>query len=100
MQYQWVTKLDDAAIVLRYGGDAGSTVAKAFFPNDHALNVVWVYALAFDNDIIQYQTNIYQHELGHTKGLRHEFADQEGGAVLFGPKNENSIMSYNFPMYL
>jgi len=51
--------------------------------------------------------NIFQHEIGHILGLRHEFAitgdankglRAEGeGAVQFLQMNYNSVMSYNFP---
>ena len=36
------------------------------------------------------------HEIGHTFGLRHYFAQDEGiAAVLFGSDNRFSIMNYN-----
>jgi len=95
--FKWVTKLEDAAFVLAYGGDKGSTLARAFFPNSSDLNTLFVYQKAFDAGISPYQTNIFLHELGHVLGLRHEFAAQEGGAVQFGPPNPRSVMSYTFP---
>ncbi|KXJ84806.1 hypothetical protein Micbo1qcDRAFT_169931, partial [Microdochium bolleyi] len=42
-------------------------------------------------------TNVFLHELGHILGLRHEFADLEGGAIQWGSRNPYSVMSYNFP---
>jgi len=95
--FKWVSKLEDAAFVLAYGGDGGSVLARAFFPNSNDLNTLFVYQRAFDTGISPYQTNIFLHELGHVLGLRHEFAAQEGGAVPFGPANPLSVMSYTFP---
>ncbi|KAH8588336.1 hypothetical protein B0O99DRAFT_525216 [Bisporella sp. PMI_857] len=95
--FKWVSKLEDAAFVLAYGGDGGTTLAKAFFPNSNDLNTMFVYQRAFDAGISPYQTNIFLHELGHVLGLRHEFAALEGGAVQFGPANPLSVMSYTFP---
>lgn len=95
--FKWVSKLEDAAFVLAYGGDKGSVLARAFFPNSNDLNTLFVYQKAFDTAISPYQTNIFLHELGHVLGLRHEFAAREGGAVPFGPTNPRSVMSYTFP---
>jgi len=95
--FKWVSKLEDAAFVLAYGGDQGSVLARAFFPNSKDLNTLFVYRRAFDAAISPYQTNIFLHELGHVLGLRHEFAAQEGGAVQFSPANPLSVMSYTFP---
>lgn len=95
--FQWVSKLEDAAFVLAYGGDEGSVLARAFFPNSDDLSTLFVYQKAFEPTYSPYQTNIFLHELGHVLGLRHEFAAQEGGAVQFGPPNPRSIMSYTFP---
>jgi hypothetical protein len=95
--FKWVTKLEDAAFVLAYGGDSGSVLARAFFPNSNDLNTLFVYKKAFETGISPYQTNIFLHELGHVLGLRHEFAALEGGAVQFWPENPRSVMSYTFP---
>jgi hypothetical protein len=95
--FRWVSKLEDAAFVLAYGGDQGTVLARAFFPNSNNLNTLFVYQKAFDPVYSQYQANIFLHELGHVLGLRHEFAAQEGGAVEFGPANPLSVMSYTFP---
>ena len=97
VQFKWVNKLEDACFVLAYGGDLGSVLAKAFFPNPADLSTVYVYQRAFDDNYAPYQTNIFVHELGHVLGLRHEFAESEGGAVQFGPANPLSVMSYTFP---
>ena len=77
--------------------DAGDTLARGFFPNTEDLNTLFVYKRAFDADTVNFQSNIFAHELGHILGLRHEFAPQEGGAVLFGERNPSSVMSYKFP---
>lgn len=97
VQFKWVGKLEDAAFVLAYGGDGGTTLARAFFPNADNLNTLFVYKKAFEPGFINYMVNVFLHELGHVLGLRHEFADQEGGAVQWGPRNPLSVMSYNFP---
>lgn len=97
VQFKWVGNLNDAAFVLAYGGDGGSTLARAFFPNSDNLNTIFVYKKAFEPAFINYMVNIFLHELGHVLGLRHEFADQEGGAVQWGPRNPASVMSYRFP---
>ncbi|KAL7948360.1 hypothetical protein V8C42DRAFT_342404 [Trichoderma barbatum] len=95
--FKWVTDIEDACFVLTYGGDEGSTLARAFFPNDKDLNALFVYQRAFDEKTSPYQSNIFLHELGHVLGLRHEFAAKEGGAVKFGAANPKSVMSYVFP---
>ena len=83
--------------LVRLGADDGGTLARAFFPNTKDLNTVFVYKRAYDRDTVNFQANIFAHELGHVLGFRHEFAPQEGGAVLFGPQNPNSVMAYTFP---
>jgi hypothetical protein len=98
VRFQWVTNTADAAFVLRYNTQSGNTLARAFFPNANDLNVIWVFGRAFQSDVVRYMDAVMEHELGHVLGLRHEFADQEGGAVLWGPRNPISVMSYNFPM--
>ncbi|KAH6871905.1 hypothetical protein B0T10DRAFT_522720 [Thelonectria olida] len=95
--FEWVSKLEEAAFVLAYGGDQGSVLARGYFPNSNDLNTLFVYQTAFDTAMSPYQTNIFLHELGHVLELRHEFAAQEGGAVEFGPANPRSVMSYVFP---
>lgn len=97
VQFKWVGALNDACFVLGYGGDAGTTLARAFFPNTNNLNNMLVYKRAFDAGFINFMYNVFLHELGHTIGLRHEFAAQEGGAVQWGVPNPYSVMSYNLP---
>jgi hypothetical protein len=97
VKFHYVSHLDDAAFVLAYGGDGGSTLAKGFFPNSNDLNTVFVYQRAFQAGMANNMTNIFLHELGHVLGLRHEFAAQEGGAIQWGSNNPLSVMSYNFP---
>ena len=99
MMFQWVSKLEDCAFVLRYNRRSGGTIARAFFPNTNDVNVMLVFSPAFTGDYVRHLDAVFEHEVGHVIGLRHEFADREGrGAVVFGPRNPNSVMSYNFPM--
>jgi len=97
VKFHYVNRLEDAAFVLAYGGDGGSTAGRAFFPNSNDLNTVFVYQRAFEAGFVNNMTNVFLHELGHVLGLRHEFADLEGGAVQWGSRNPLSVMSYNFP---
>jgi hypothetical protein len=101
--FAWVGKLEDATFVLEYGGKKGTVLASAFFPNSLPLNTMFVYELALSSKD-KYRgmlKNIFLHELGHTLGLRHEFAldpeRYEGGAVVYGSKNYRSVMAYEFP---
>lgn len=83
-----------------------TVLARAFFPHEVDQDVI-VFTRAYDPNNFPILKNIFQHEIGHILGLRHEFAIEgdparglppEGnGAVLFGEKNPISIMSYNFP---
>lgn len=88
-------------------GPGVNTLASAFFPHEIDQDVI-VYKRSFDPDGLPILKNIFQHEIGHILGLRHEFAitgDQERswlkpegeGAVQFLENNYYSIMSYNFP---
>ncbi|KAF7533981.1 hypothetical protein G7054_g6622 [Neopestalotiopsis clavispora] len=87
-------------------GTGRSTLARAFFPHEADQDVI-VFSRAFDRDAVPILKNIFQHEIGHILGLRHEFAitgdaakdlKPEGeGAVQYLENNYNSIMSYNFP---
>jgi hypothetical protein len=98
VQFRWVTKLADCAFVLRYNQREAGALARAFFPNDSDVNVVWVFPRAFKSKFVKYMDAVFEHEVGHVLGLRHEFAEHEGGTTLFGPRNQESVMSYNFPM--
>jgi hypothetical protein len=81
------------------------TLAQAFFPHEIGEDVI-VFSRAFAADGVPILKNIFQHEIGHILGLRHEFAitgddmghEAEGdGPVQFLQNNPRSIMSYNFP---
>ncbi|KAL5608580.1 hypothetical protein FOVSG1_003261 [Fusarium oxysporum f. sp. vasinfectum] len=103
VNFAWVGDLEKATFVLEYGGDKGSVLASAFFPSSQPLNTLFVYQVALlpTDRYRGMLKNIFLHELGHTLGLRHEFAldpDRfEGGAVVYGSRNEKSVMSYIFP---
>lgn len=109
--FKWVPNVDDAAFVLAYGGELDTVLASAFFPSDSALETLYVYQYGFDKT--EWTTkrgtytnygimkNVFLHELGHVLGLRHEFAMKpetfEGGAIVIGSANTESVMSYVFP---
>jgi len=98
VKFQFTTDINAATFMLTYGGDKGNVLASAFFPNSPIPNALFVYKLAFQPQYKNNQSNIFQHELGHVIGLRHEFAPQEGvKSTLFGPLNPQSVMSYIFP---
>ncbi|CZR42826.1 uncharacterized protein FPRO_10129 [Fusarium proliferatum ET1] len=77
-----------------------------FFPHEIDQDVI-VFTRAFHRNNLLILKNIFQHEIGHILGLRHEFAIEDDaakdllpegqGAVLLGEKNYFSIMSYNLP---
>jgi hypothetical protein len=112
--FKWVPKIEDAAFVLSYGGVLDRVLASAFFPSGKALEHMLVYEFGFDKEekttsrgtFTNYgiMKNVFLHELGHVLGLRHEFAMDpetfEGGAVVFGTPNEESVMAYKFPPQL
>ncbi|KAF7596648.1 hypothetical protein BBP40_000570 [Aspergillus hancockii] len=97
--FKWVEDINDAAFVLEYGGDAGGTLARAFFPDAKELNTVQVYKTAFDPLNVKGMKDVFVHELGHVLGLRHEHAPElEGDTITIGKRNRNSVMGYlQFP---
>ncbi|KAH7130718.1 matrix metallo proteinase-11 [Dendryphion nanum] len=109
--FNWVPKVDDAAFALAYGGKLDTVLASAFFPSGKPLETLYVYEHGFDKTertskrgtFTNYSIlkNVFLHELGHVLGLRHEFAlkpeTYEGGAVVIGTANIESVMSYVFP---
>lgn len=109
--FKWVPRVEDAAFVLAYGGELSTVLASAFFPGSVELETMYVYQFGFDKTertskrgkFTNYgiMKNVFLHELGHVLGLRHEFAMKpetfEGGAVIMGSSNIESVMSYVFP---
>ncbi|KAF4419190.1 matrix metallo ase-11 [Fusarium acutatum] len=80
-------------------------LAQAFFPHEIDQDVI-VFSDAFEGGNTSILKEIFQHEIGHILGLRHEFAivgDNMGnkpegfGAKQFLAKNPKSVMSYNIP---
>jgi hypothetical protein len=115
VKFQWVPNLEDAAFVLAYGGKFRTVLASAFFPGNKDLETLYVYQYGFDKTeqttergtFTNYKImkNVFLHELGHVLGLRHEFAMKpgsryEGGAIVIGSANPESVMSYVFPPQL
>jgi hypothetical protein len=93
--FQWTTNPAEATFEVVYGGANPGFVAMAFFPNGQKGNKLYVYEASFTPQGLNRMQNSLEHELGHIMGLRHEFADTETpAAVLVGPRNDLSIMSY------
>ncbi|KAJ5110375.1 hypothetical protein N7532_000910 [Penicillium argentinense] len=101
VKFKWVSRLEDAAFVLGYGGDQGPTCARAFFPNSNDINPIYVYKRAFEAGLINNMDGFFLHELGHVLGLHHEFAPEnpthEGRTLTFGTRNPKSVMGYTYP---
>ncbi|KAM0282073.1 hypothetical protein ACHAO9_010394 [Fusarium lateritium] len=83
----------------------GGALAKAFFPHEVGEDVI-VYSYAFEGKNLSVLKNIFQHEIGHILGLRHEFAitgddmdhrAESPVAKQFLLNNYYSVMSYNMP---
>lgn len=87
-------------------GPGMNTLARAFFPHEVDQDVV-VFQRGLEPNYKSILNNVFQHEIGHILGLRHEFAitgdDRKGlraeanGAVQYMEMNYDSIMSYNMP---
>jgi len=97
VQFRFVSNFNDMCFALAYGGNLGTVYARAFPPTSVDISFLYVYSYSFASNAINYMRHIFTHEVGHIIGLRHEFAMQEGGAVLYGSTNPLSVMSYNFP---
>ena len=97
--FKEVKVADEANFILCYGGDKGTLLAKAYFPNNDKPNFVLVYRHAFQPGWKENLWKVFTHELGHILGLRHEFAMDdgprfEGNAVRLGMRNHLSVMNY------
>lgn len=96
--FEYVALAKDANFVVCHGGEKGSVLASAYFPNQRDLNFVYVYTEAFASPV--WKANLWKvltHELGHVIGLRHEFAKEKetaSSAVQIGEMNELSVMNY------
>ncbi|KAK5072553.1 hypothetical protein LTR64_004973 [Lithohypha guttulata] len=87
-------------------GPGTNTLARAFFPHEIGQDVV-VFQRGLEPSYKSILNNVFQHEIGHILGLRHEFAitgdeskrlrAEGNGAVQFMEMNYDSIMSYNMP---
>ncbi|KAF4999948.1 hypothetical protein FDECE_11350 [Fusarium decemcellulare] len=81
-------------------------LAQAFFPHEVGEDVI-VFSYAFEGKNPSMLKNIFQHEIGHILGLRHEFAitgdnrgnspEENSGAKQFLLNNYDSVMSYKIP---
>lgn len=72
----------------------GCVLASAFFP-DSGKHTMKIYPTMFQQSAEE-QVETLVHEIGHTFGLRHYFADKESiPGVLFGADARFSIMNYN-----
>ncbi len=106
--FKCVDDSESAVFQLVYTSGAPSsyweTYAEAFFPGDPPeLRKLHVHAASFAPDNIDYLDNIFQHEIGHILGLRHEGAhayETDDKSVLFGPENPDSVMNSSKPRQL
>lgn len=99
VSFEFVPLAKDANFVICHGGDKGSVLASAYFPNQDDLNFVFVYSYAFRSPWKENMWKVLTHELGHVLGLRHEFALDdgrmfEGDCVQLGDRNPLSVMNY------
>ncbi|KAF5723117.1 metallopeptidase catalytic domain-containing protein [Fusarium mundagurra] len=88
---------EHATFVLKYGKRAGNVgvLASAFLP-DHFDPTMYIYPLAFTTPYRRDMDKVFQHELGHVLGLRHEFAaTSETHSVQIGSSNSLSVMNYH-----
>jgi hypothetical protein len=94
-------KRDDAwdfEIVVRSSDDCditGCVLASAFFP-DAGRHVLTIYPKMFEQDKTE-QVETLVHEIGHTFGLRHFFAqisETQAASEIFGKHEKFSIMNY------
>ncbi len=86
------------------GRKTGKVVAEAFFHADTAPLFGFVcYDTLFRPPYSdqKWMEGTLKHEFGHILALRHEFAledEKDDPVVIFGGRNQDSVMSYNNPM--
>lgn len=109
--FRYVSRGDDAAFMLQYGGKGYGTLARSFFPSKwrNTLNTLTVFEQQYTPEYRGQLFNTQLHELGHILGLRHEhsqskyetaygsFVEDAKGAesILWGVRNPKSIMAYH-----
>ncbi len=72
--------------------------ADAFFPHTkRRKRVIYIYALSFTDGSKKYVVSIFNYELGHVLGLRHEHFSRlrERKAKRVGKESPNLVMTYN-----
>lgn len=97
--FERVSTVSEAVFTIDYADKPGSendegTFALGFFPNGNP--VVYVYALAFEDEYREFQKNVLCHELGHVLGARHSFAPEKEqlASTILGECNPQSVMNY------
>ena len=105
LRYQ--SSVENSRVIIKYNStQLGKFRATSYYPNDseYYYNEITVYPNFYDDGTGTIRTegqwdSTMEHEIGHILGLRHEFAltgECCKQAVMLGPANPLSIMSYSF----